>query len=426
MEYIAAIDLGSSKIVGMVARKENDDITILAIEKENSPSLVKKGAVHNVGDLPMVIKRVIRKLENVTGEQIAKVYVNINGPSLRAEEHIVRYTMKQDDEVTQELLDKLRLDAFNVQLESGEVFDVVAPEYYIKNTLEKNPVGITCSQIECRYKLIVGKSSFKKSIERCFKSLNNIEIAGFIVSPIATAAAVLPDKEKELGCALIEFGAGVTTLSVYKNKLLRFLVTIPFGGENITKDILHLDILGKYAENLKIENGSCDLAKEEKGRKITLKIDDNQNDLLDVDVSKMNEYIFARENEIVVNVLNQLTNSGYKDQLPTGIIIAGGASQMDGLYPLIERQTNLPVKQADLQIPINDETHRLTNLGYEQIVGMLLLGTENCIRPKVQTPPPPPPPPPVKSGENQSPGGKKNPFGFLKGLFDNDNSSDMD
>lgn len=434
MKHIAAIDLGTSKIVGMVARKEQEEITILAIEEEKTSSLVKRGYVHNVGDLPFVIKRIIQKLENVTNERIAKIYVNINGQSLRTEDHTVVYPMKQEDEVTQELLDRLRLEVFKTRLESGEIFDVVAPEYYIKNTLEENPVGITCSQIECRYKLIVGKPSFKKNIERCFSHLNNVEIAGFFVSPLATAAAVLSPKEKELGCALIEFGAGVTTLSVYKNSLLRLLVTIPFGGSNITKDILKLDILGKYAEKLKIEIGSCDLRKEEKGRKITLKTDEAYGDELEVDVNKLNECIFARENEIVVNVLHQLTESKYKDQLPEGIVIAGGASQMDGLYSLIEKQVPLPIRQADLQAPINDVTHKLGHLGYEQIVGMLLLGTEDCLRPKVKVMEP------VAPGEIEIGGKtktdkdkedtkkkkKKNPLGFLGDLFGSDLSSNLD
>ena len=382
MKYIVALDLGTSKVTGMIVRKGDDEFTVLALEKEYISSFIKKGSVRNVGDLAPVINRILKRLENrIGGKKILQVYVNLNGQSLRAEEHIITYSMKNEETVTQTLLDKLKLDALKAHVESGEVLDVVEPEYFINNSRESSPVGIPCSQIECHYKLIVGKTSFKKNIEWCFDQISTIKIAGYIISPLATAAAVLSAEDKELGCALIEFGAGVTTLSVYKNNLLRYLVTIPFGGENITKDICHLNVLENYAEKLKLEIGHCFSKNDEKGKKITLKSSEISGDVPDVEIKKLNECIFSRENEIIVNVLNQLKLSGYKDQLAAGLFIAGGASEMKGLSELIESQISLPVKQADILIPIDFNQDTLKkHIGYEQVLGMLWLANKNCVK----------------------------------------------
>ncbi|MCD7971315.1 MAG: cell division protein FtsA [Candidatus Azobacteroides sp.] len=432
MEYVVAIDLGTSKVVGMMARKEMNQFTVLALEEEIISSLVKRGSVHNVGDLAPVINRIIKKLENKTGKTIVSVYVNLNGQSLRAEEHIITYSMKNEDTITQELLDKLKQEVFKTHIESEDILDVVDPEYYINNTVEYSPVGIPCSQIECRYKLIIGKPSFKRNVDRCFERINQVSVADYIVSPLATSTAVLSKKDKELGCALIEFGAGVTTLSVYKNNLLRYLVTIPFGGENITKDICKLNVLEKYAEKLKVEIGNCFPGEEEKGKKITLKSEDHSFDAPEIEVKKLNEYIFARENEIVVNVFNQLKLSGYSEQLAAGIIVAGGASRMKGLFRLLESQTNLPVKQADILIPV-DVTQKMKQTGYEQVLGMLWLAEKNCIKQYVQQPPVQEQyvqPEPSKVSAPKIKKNKINPFrkigDQIGSLFGDDSSDDLD
>ena len=135
--------------------------------------------------------------------------------------------------------------------------DVVPNEYLIDNHLETNPVGTFCSDIEANLKLIIGRPSIKKNIERCLFERSKMQIAGYIISAQATAAALLTSNEKSLGCALIDFGAGTTTLSIYKDDLLRYMITIPFGGKNITKDIGTLNVLDTDAEKLKIAFGSA-------------------------------------------------------------------------------------------------------------------------------------------------------------------------
>lgn len=389
MKYVAAIDLGTSKIAGMIARKEGDELTVLAVEREDTSSSVKRGYVHNIGELALKIKRILKKLENQFGKPIASVYVNVNGQSLRTEDNTITYSMRNDETITQELLDKLQKDAAKKSFPSEEVLEVVDPEYFINSVREISPVGVSCSQIECRYKLIVGKPNFKKNINKCFAEISGVEIAGYLTSPLSSAVAVLSDKDKELGCALVEFGAGVTSLSVYKNNLLRLLVTVPFGGENVTRDIQSLNVTAGYAEKLKFEIADASNPQNvEKGKKVRLQSAESAGDVPEIEVRKLNECVYARENEIIVNVLNQLKESGYNDKLGSGIIIAGGASEMRGLQDLFKSLTQHEVKKADLMLPIDSTgmNNVLSQPGYEQISGMLWLSEKSCLREIPETP----------------------------------------
>jgi hypothetical protein len=55
-------------------------------------------------------------------------------------------------------------------------------------------------------------------------------------------AKLLNDAQKNSGCVLVDIGADTTTVSIYKSKLLRFLSVIPLGSDNITKDIMSLQM----------------------------------------------------------------------------------------------------------------------------------------------------------------------------------------
>ena len=62
-DFIAAIDLGSSRMVGMVGTKgPSGALSILAYEVENSETCIRRGCVYNVEGTAFKIKRLIQKL----------------------------------------------------------------------------------------------------------------------------------------------------------------------------------------------------------------------------------------------------------------------------------------------------------------------------------------------------------------------------
>lgn len=67
-DFIAAIDLGTSHMVGMVGTKNaTGALSIIAYEVENSGTCIRRGCVYNVKETASKIKRLILKLENKLG-----------------------------------------------------------------------------------------------------------------------------------------------------------------------------------------------------------------------------------------------------------------------------------------------------------------------------------------------------------------------
>ena len=370
--FIVGIDLGTSKIVGVLGRKnEQGVISILASESIPSDSCVKYGVIYNIDEAAGKIKKLISLLENKTGKKIGKVYVSVAGKSLRAIEHNETKLSDGTTPITFAILDSMEQQAKLNKPDFFTNYSVLAPEYYLDGKLEEDPIEKTASTIEGRYRLVIGRPNIKNNLVKSITDKAQIEIAGYLVGPVAAGALVLDEADRQAGCALIDFGAGTTTLSIYKGGLLRFMSAIPFGGRTITKDVQALGFVHESAETYKIRYGKVGKDKNKAEGSVSP----------DVDLRELNKVIQLRQDEIILNVINQIKLSGYGDQLNAGIVMIGGASQMNGLVDYLSEKAQLPAKRGVAKrVYINNAAELLQNPLYTQALGLLLFANENCER----------------------------------------------
>jgi cell division protein FtsA len=364
-EYMAALDLGSFELCLMAAHKnEQGVLSILACEKEPTKDCIRRGCIYNIEETANKISILINRLNKRLNPAIKKVYVGIGGQSLRAE----WYTVKKEiggKEINYETINHLYNECLKYKPEFAEVLDIVSPEYFVDGHPETNPEGLTGYLIEARFLLITGRATLKINIGKSIENnKTKIEIAGYFISPLAVAKAVLTNREKKLGCALVEIGAEVTYLSIYKNNSLKYLITIPLGGDAITKDICDMGVSEQEAEELKIKKGNACVNSDEE-------------ELLDT-------IIEARANEIVMNVIKQIEQSGYAAALQEGIIITGGSALLKNLDELFIRQKMKPVRIAFVDKSLirweDSASALIENPANVCVFGLLSLGKENCAK----------------------------------------------
>lgn len=436
-DFIAAIDLGTSHMVGMVGTKNAAGVlSIIAYEIENSATCIRRGCVYNVEETANKIKRLILKLENkLHGSKIGKVYVGVGGQSLRSIEHTVLKVLGPEGVVTEEVIQSLYQECCSFRPDMLDVLAAVSPTYFLDGKPEPSPVGIPCNRIEARYKLIVGRPSLKRYIVNSISERAKVEIAGIIVSPLALANVVLTDDEKDLGCALIGFGAGVTTLTVYKNGKLVNLSVIPFGGSLITRDITNLHVVESEAERIKLTYG-CATVDKDNDLAIQVSSADGLG-LKEIKLAELNTVIEARLKEILENVYARLEATGLVNSLGAGIVITGGGAVLKGLPETIKDRLKMEVRYSSVRKGIVEGGEMVAgNPQYAVAVGLLLQGTKNCA---LYIPPQPVPEPepvvvevepvvePPKKEPKREKEKKKGPglFGrladtFGKSLFDDD------
>jgi len=190
-EFIAAIELSSSKISGIAGKKNSDgSIQVLAYAREDAASFIHKGVIYNIDKTAQALTSIINKLESQLNNSIAKVYVGIGGQSLRTVKNAVSRVLEEEGIISQELVDAISDENLEVPLMDMSVLDVAPQEYKIDNNLQADPVGVAGKRITGNFLNIVARASLKKNLEHSFEQAK-IEIADLLIAPIALANAVL-------------------------------------------------------------------------------------------------------------------------------------------------------------------------------------------------------------------------------------------
>ena len=325
--FIVAIELGSSKVTGMAGRKQPDGaIQVLAFAQEPSTSFIRKGRINNVSKMTQCIISMKEKLEQKMQKSISRVYVGIGGMGMHTVANNVVRHFDSKVEITQEMVDAMCDENRNSANADRDILEAVPQEYHLGTQIQNDPVGIMSDSIEGHYLNIVANSSVREEIRNCFRAAG-ITIADLPINVLAMADAMLTEPEKRSGCVFVDMGAETTSVAVYKNNLLRHLAVIPLGGANINRDIMSLQIEDDEAEQSKLKYGSAVPTDDSDSHKPIVTSDGRK-----IPYDEFMGLVEARVEEIILNVKNQISLSGYDmNQLIGGLVITGGASHMRGI-----------------------------------------------------------------------------------------------
>lgn len=379
-DFIVAIELGSTDISGIAGKKNADgSINILAYSSEKSDDCIKKGVIYNLDKTTQKLTSIIKDLETKLQAGIKKVYIGVGGLSLRSIKNTETRQLGDDTRISQAIIDSMMEANIETPLLDYEILAVEPQEYKVGNNLLTEPVGTTASSIEGNYLNIIARPTVKQNIKQCL-SHTGYEIAGFTISPMATADTVLTTNEKRSGCALIDFGADTTTVAIYKNNILRHVCVIPLGGNNITKDICSKQIEEDDAELIKLKYASA-YTEHKEGEEVQdteFSIDGK----CSIMSRTLEDIVEARVNEIITNVFNQIKLSNYSDGLMAGIVVTGGVSNMPNIDKAITNITKIEkVRVAHTgEINLTGKINLPKNGKSNTLVGILLSGEENCCR----------------------------------------------
>lgn len=369
--YIAAIEISSSKIIGAVGKVGSDgQLHIIAVEQERAIEGVRYGIIQNVEDTNTRIARILNKLEmrpTVAPRKISGVYVGIAGRSLCNISHELSHNMTEETEITESFVKSLKAEALKTDIDSSlEIVDAVPHTYFVNKSETKSPIGMIGSSIRTVFDLIACRPAIKRNITRVLNDKLNLDICGYVVTPIAVADLILSPEEKRLGCMLVDLGAETTTISIYKNACLIYLATIPMGSRNITRDITSLNVLEERAEEIKITSGNA--LNSDKASNL------NIGGIKYSDLAKIVEW---RSEEIVTNIIQQVTYAGLSlDQLPAGIVVIGGGFKLNGMVQLLERQSNMQVRRGNLPAGILLEDAKAPAFESIEVISIMKAGSD--------------------------------------------------
>ena len=342
---IIALDVGTSKIVAVVAEINPEGTAYEIIGFGQVPSKgLRRGVVVDIELAVQSIQRVLEEAELMANVKIREVITGIAGSHVRSKNSHGMVAI-QNKEVTQGDVERVLETARAVNIPNDEqVLHVLTQEYIIDGQEDvREPVGMSGLRMEVRVHIITGSVSATQNIMRCIRRCG-LEVSDLILQPLASARSVVTQDEKDLGVCLVDIGGGTTDIAVFVKGAIRHTAVIPLGGDQITGDIaMALRTPLAAAEEIKIQQG-CALRQLVEGDQKVAVPGVGERGMRQMARQTLVEVIEPRVEEMFSLVLTELRTSRQLDLIPSGVVLTGGSSALEGMLELGEEIFHVPVR----------------------------------------------------------------------------------
>jgi cell division protein FtsA len=340
---------------------------------------IKRGVVSNVNEAMTVLNQVISQMEDKFNGEIKRLDVAIAGQYMKSRIYRCARNIAEKGVVTREVIDSMIEEANSLFLgDDQNIYHLMPLQYLVDGEVVTDKVeGSIGRKIEAVYLILSAPENYKFDVEMVLDQIS-VDLNKMIMSPVATAEAVLDELEKEVGVVLVDIGGGSTKLAIYYNGVLCHSAVIPFGGNVITNDIKEgCSIQPKMAEQLKIQYGQAmgDFADEDKVVTIP---GVNGWEPKEISFKSLAYIIQARLEEIVDSVYYQIENSGYLEKLGAGIVLTGGTSNLPNLVQLVRYRTGLDARIGRNVIPLTNKESDLHRNEFLTSLGLLKLSCDDA------------------------------------------------
>lgn len=383
-KYIAAIDLGTSKVSCVVGENTSEGIKVISYCQTPSPKGIVRGEIMNIQNVMDVLKESVGNIEKQTGTPVGEVWVNVGGQTIKCETVSIKKTRGiNQDLITRKEIDDIEKEMYRSRVNQGEEILHVVPQYYnIDDRMgETDPVGMDGKQIEAFFRLFICKSSTLNNI-RSVINRAELTLQALNLQHFASARAVLGEDEKEIGVAMVDIGAGTTDLVIYQDNIIRHASVIPFGGNSITEDIRKIcGLTQKHAEMLKVKVGAAYSYFKEENKKVLVETLEGRPPK-EISLKELSRIIEARLREILATIRHEIENAGFGDKIPAGLVITGGCSNIPLLTRLAEKVLDIDVRVAQPGVYLsNNSVDSIFRPEASTAVGLVLLGFDRMNNP---------------------------------------------
>ena len=392
-KLLVAFDLSDQCVRAAIGRAHEEQIEILAIEQKNYRQLgcLQAGVVKKASEVAYALRACALLLQNRinTGVKITSAFVSIGGQGMRT----IRIVGKRESGGALRVTERLMKDLLKETIQKTEekykeegkpirIVEHYENRYWIDDIEKEKLIEEKGKKIEIEYTFVIIPTTFEhdgeKTIERnCIKSIEKsfaqagLQIEQFFLKSDALSTALLEEDEKEKGCALIDFGCGSTSISIYQKNKPLFTGCIPIGGKHITADISSLGISFENAEKLKCKFGQAlqSAMKQQYIIKVPAVVPDEE--VRKIDTQVLNHIIETRQRQALSPIVKQIKTHNVEH-----LIITGEAAKLRDLDTLLYEETALKprIGTHDVWIKQGLENHPINSL----LVGTLILGS--CYR----------------------------------------------
>jgi cell division protein FtsA len=343
---VAGLDLGSTKVVAVIADTEGDaqdcSARILGVGMARNSGL-RRGVVRDIEATTRAIQKAMADAEQMAGVEVDRVYAGVAGEHVagRTSHGVVSVT---GDEIRTGDVARVNDVASNISFgQDHELLHAIPLDYLVDQQAGiSDPIGMTGTRLEAEVYLVTVLSSVLHNLGKCVERAG-YQVGQFVLEPLAASRAVLTDDERDLGCALVDLGGGSTNVSIFSGGKIRHTGSLLCAGGHVTGDIVHgLQVTQLDAERLKQRHGAAYEGVLTEDDTIELPGTPGQG-ARTADRRVLAHIMQARLQEILEFAVNEIARAGYQNRLPAGVILTGGGAQAPGIMELGREVFAMPV-----------------------------------------------------------------------------------
>lgn len=346
-KHLVGIDVGSSTarvVVGSISR-DSGQLNILGVGSVPMQGM-QKGVITDVEESVKVISRALDKAEQMAGVPVERAYVSINGAHIVSQNSRgVIAVSRADGEISSDDVSRVINAAQAISLPNNREILHVLPQNFIVDGQEhiQDPVGMTGVRLEVEAHIISGSVPAVKNLTKVINR-SGIHIEDFVFAPLAASLSVLEKRQRELGCVLVDLGAGTTSLAVYEENTLLHTAVLSLGSSHITNDIaIGLRTSLDVAEAIKLQHGTA-FPEEVKANETIVVEGEDGSEQQSVPRQEVANIIGARLGEIFSFVDRELKLISRSGLLPAGVILTGGGAHLSGVIEMAKQRLRLPAR----------------------------------------------------------------------------------
>ncbi|MCP4618828.1 MAG: cell division protein FtsA [Bradyrhizobium sp.] len=354
---VASLDIGTSKIACMIARLKPSPPNEALRGRTHAVELIgysqiqsrgmKGGAVVDLAECEQAVRQAVALAEKMAKVRVESVLLPVSGG--RPQGQLVEAAADiKGGSVT--AADVTRVTSTGMRHATGEGRTVLhaLPTGYSVDGVKgiRDPRGMVASQFGVEMNVVTADAAVARNlmlvVERC-----HLNVEAMAASPYVAGLAVLTDDEADLGAAVVEMGAGSTTIATYSAGRFVHASGFALGGQHITMDLARgLSACIADAERIKTLYGTV-LTGGSDAREL-MSVPAAGDDEIDapqiVSRATIANIVRHRAEEIFEMVRDRLADSPFAAEPKARVVLSGGASQLTGSVELATRILNRPVR----------------------------------------------------------------------------------
>lgn len=370
---VAVLDVGSSKVACMIAHRTDTGHEVIGAGQQVSHG-IRGGVVLDMELAEAAIRSAVEIAEHMARETISRMVVSLTGglpQSRRVRFEVPLNGHEVGDLDIQRVLDSQWLR--QQQTADRRLVHAIPVSYSIDDHQGvRDPRGMVGSRLGANLHLVSVEATAARNITTCV-SRCHLEPETLIASGYAAGLGCLVDDEMDLGCTLLDMGAGSTGIALFYQGELVHLDAVPVGGLHVTNDIARgLSTTVAHAERIKSLFASVLRSPSDDRELINVPLvgEDDEGEAQQVPRSMLYGIVKPRIDELLELVRARIQASGLHNMAGRTVILTGGASQLTGLRELTASMLSSKVR-IGRPAPVSGVPESFTGPGFSVCAGLL-------------------------------------------------------